>query len=165
MKLILKILCSIPVVLLTLYYLPFLGVCLIIARFFIYQNKNKYYFSISLISVGLILLIPKVLSKIKGIPYISTILSSDIYPKLIPYSKRLITIGIIFLVLSYIFKNITDKVGNKIKDYIEVDNEWYDKLFKIMVEDKSLEKFDEVIRRYLDEGIEYDPYINEGSTK
>ena len=53
----------------------------------------------------------------------------------------------------------------KIKDYIEVDNEWYDKLFKIMVEDKSLEKFDEVIRRYLDEGIEYDPYINEGSTK
>lgn len=120
-----KLLCSIPVILVVLYFLPFLGVCLIISRYII--NKDQKYFSlpITLVIGGLILLIPKALDslKIKGIPYLSKVLSSDIYPKLITYSKRIITIGIIFLILSYIFKSVANKLGEKLQNYIKKEEQ------------------------------------------
>ena len=40
-NLFIKILCSIPVILLFLYFIPFLGVCLILFRYFIYDNKKR----------------------------------------------------------------------------------------------------------------------------
>lgn len=129
MKNILKLLCSFPIILILLYYLPFLGICLILVRYCLYKSKKYYIFPISLSIVGLLLLIPNFINKlnIKGIPYLNKIISSDIYIKIIPYSKKLITIGIIFLILSYIFKNVstklTEKLGNGIKDYIEKEEQ------------------------------------------
>ena len=37
-----KLLCSLPVVLIVLYFIPFLGICLILFRYYVYRG-NKYY--------------------------------------------------------------------------------------------------------------------------
>ena len=129
MKKFLKLLCSFPIILILLYYIPFLGICLILVRYSLFKSQKNYILPTILLITGLILLIPKTISSlhIKNIPYISKILSSNIYPNLIPYSKRIITIGIIFLILSYIFKNISTKLGDKlnkgIKEYIEKEEQ------------------------------------------
>ena len=82
-----------------------------------------------MITCGILLLIPKLLESISNIikfkttkiPYLSQILSSDIYPKLLSYSKLLITTGVIFLILSYIFQNVFNKVSSKLNSYVQED--------------------------------------------
>lgn len=125
MNRILKILCSIPVILITLYFVPFLGICLILLRACLSKNRKKNLY-IVMIFLGFILLIPKALeyilkAKITENQYINQILSSDIYPQIISYSKLLIVVGIIFLILSYLFQNIFNNVRSKLNTYIEKD--------------------------------------------
>lgn len=59
------------------------------------------------------------------IPYLNSIITSDIYTKLLSYSKLLVTVGIIFLILSFIFRNVFNKLSNKvnsgIRNYMEQD--------------------------------------------
>lgn len=129
-----KLLCSLPIILIVLYFIPFLGICLILFRYYVYSSKNIYCsISIYLLVCGLLILIPKVIhSVIKmfdisniEIPYLNTIINSDIYINLISYSKLLITVGVIFLILSVVFRNIFNKVSNKlnssIRNYMEQD--------------------------------------------
>lgn len=117
-NIILKILLSIPIILIALYFIPFLGVCLIIFKLFVYGSKKSIITSVSLLIVGLLVLIPKVLSitkiNIDKIPYLKDIINSDIYNiNFIKYSKLLITIGIIFLVITIILKLVITKLSNK----------------------------------------------------
>lgn len=128
-----KILCSLPIILITLYFIPFLGICLILFRYYVYKSKQKYYsISIYLLICGLLILIPEAISSIIKlinlkieIPYLNTIIRSDVYPKLIKYSKLLITVGIISLILSFIlkkiFNNITNKLNSSINNYMQQD--------------------------------------------
>lgn len=120
----LKILCSLPVILLFLYFIPFVGVCLIVLRCFVYNGK-KQFISSSLITIGVLILIPKIIGevlsfiKIKGdIPYLNDILNSDIYIKLFGYSKLILIVGIILLIVSAIFKTISNKISNFVSSYI-----------------------------------------------
>lgn len=119
----LKILSSLPIILLFLYFIPFIGICLIILRYFVYGTKKYFSVSIDLIATGLILLIPKLfnvclkLLKIDIIEF-NNIIASDIYLKLIEYSKFIISVGIIFLIISTIFKNVFNKIQSYIKDYV-----------------------------------------------
>ena len=122
-----KLLASIPVILVALYFIPFLGVCLLILRYFVYSNRKRISTPIIILSVGILLLVPKFLSgildlaKIKTdtIPYLSNILTSDLYNiNFIKFSKLLISVGIIFLILSFIFRNIFNKVSSKINSGI-----------------------------------------------
>ena len=117
-NIILKILLSIPIILIALYFIPFLGVCLIIFKLFVYGSKKSIITSVSLLIVGLLVLIPKVLSltkiNIDKIPYLKDIINSDMYNiNFIKYSKLLITIGIIFLVITIILKLVVTKLSNK----------------------------------------------------
>ena len=117
-NIILKILLSIPIILIALYFIPFLGVCLIIFKLFVYGSKKSIITSVSLLIVGLLVLIPKVLSltkiNIDKIPYLKDIINSDMYNiNFIKYSKLLITIGIIFLVIILILKLVVTKLSNK----------------------------------------------------
>ena len=113
-----KILISIPIILLALYFIPFLGVCLLILRYFICSNKKRISTPIIILSVGILLLIPKLLS-IFNIPYLENIVTSNLYNiNFIKYSKLLITIGIIFLILTFIFRNLFNQVNNYIINYI-----------------------------------------------
>ena len=122
----LKLLCSIPVILIVLYFIPFLGICLILFRYYVYKNNKSLTTSIYLLVCGLALLIPKLVESIlkllkldTKIPVLNDIISSDIYNKIIGYSKLLIALSIIFAILSYIFKNLYDKLDAKVESYVK----------------------------------------------
>ena len=127
-NLFIKILCSIPVILLFLYFIPFLGVCLILFRYFIYDNKKRIETPIYLIVCGVIILIPKLILSISSavkyeIPYFNDIFNSELYSiNFIKYSKLLITVGVIFLILSFIFNSLF----NKIKNYLHTSISSYE---------------------------------------
>ena len=96
-NILIRMLCSIPVILALLYFLPFLGVCLIIFRYIVYYSDRRrivtpYY----LVSTGLIILLPKLLKFIfdkfeysaDNIPYFNKIINSELYKvNFIDYSK------------------------------------------------------------------------------
>ena len=125
-----KLFTSIPIILTLLYFIPFLGICLILFRYYVYRNENHYKIAIVLIVFGLLLLTPKLVNTILktfklniAIPYLKTILSSDIYLKLLSYSKWLIIIGVLCLILCYIFTSVVSKVksslNSKFNNYIK----------------------------------------------
>ena len=122
-----KILVSIPVILIALYFIPFLGVMLLIARMFIVPNKKKY-ISI-LIIVGVLILLPYgvneilKLIKITDVPILKDIVNNSLYTgKFIKYSKLLITVGTIFMIISYLvsklIKKASDSLRNKLSSVI-----------------------------------------------
>ena len=128
-----KILCSIPIILVILYFIPFLGVCLLIFRYFIYKQEKSFKTPFTLVIIGLIILIPNNINSIiksfklkVEVPYLNDIINTEIYPKLINYSKLLITLGIIFIIISYIVNMIIAKVGNKLNNelnkYVEEEH-------------------------------------------
>ena len=125
-NLLFKILASLPIILLMLYFIPFLGIILILFRFFVYSNK-KISTSIYITLVGILLLIPKIIYFILGIfkidintiPYLQDVLNSDLYNiNFINYSKLLICIGIIFLIISFALTAIFNKLNIGILNYI-----------------------------------------------
>lgn len=124
----LKILCSYPVLLLMLYYFPFLGLCLIITRLFVYTKNRKV--STYLVVTGVVLLIPKVLDMIfklisfdsNIIPYFNNIVTSSLYNgKFMRYSRFLIIIGILSIIISYIIEKVRASLDTKINDYMNQD--------------------------------------------
>ena len=129
MNKLLKILCSLPIILIASYFVPFLGICLILFRYYEYKNKKYYILPITLIILGIIILLPKIINyvvsilkiSVKSFSYISNIIETGYYIKLLSYSKLLITVGIIFLILSFVFKNIFNKVSSKVNNYIKED--------------------------------------------
>ncbi len=125
-NLLFKILASLPIILLMLYFIPFLGIILILFRFFVYSNK-KISTSIYITLVGILILIPKIIYFILGIfkidintiPYLQDVLNSDLYNiNFINYSKLLICIGIIFLIISFALTAIFNKLNIGILNYI-----------------------------------------------
>ena len=126
-NLLFKILSSLPVILIALYFIPFLGICLILLRFFISNNKKRILTPMYIAGIGLLVLIPKGLNLIfnlvkvdtNTIPYLKDIINSELYNvDFINYSKRLICVGVIFLIISFVLKTIFDKVSSKLKNGI-----------------------------------------------
>ena len=124
----LRLLCSLPVILVFLYFFPFIGICLIILRSFVYTSSDKKVVPITLISIGIIVMIPRIISFVfdklnisnDRLPYLADILNSSLYTKnLVSYGKYLITAGIILLIVYYVFKNATSSLGNKLANDIE----------------------------------------------
>lgn len=122
-NLIFKLLASFPLILVALYFIPFLGICLILFRYFIYDNKKRFSTPIFIIGVGILILIPKTLNLIfdiakvdmTKIPYLSDILSTDLYNvNFINYSNLLITIGVIFFIISFVLNTIFSKLKSKL---------------------------------------------------
>lgn len=116
-----KFLCSIPVILVFLYFIPALGIFLLLIKYFAYSTNTKLS-PIVLIGTGLILLLPKFAYSIgnvinyemNSIPYFNNIITSDIYNiKIINYCKLLIVVGIIFVILNFFF----NKLVNLVKSY------------------------------------------------
>ncbi len=122
----LKFISSIPVIVIIGYYIPFIAVCLILIRYFVYKKKKHYYTYFSLIILSLLMIIPRFITKVIEITklekfnfsYLNIINNSEIYSNILDYSKFLFTVGIIFLLISVIFKNLFDKAANSIKSYI-----------------------------------------------
>ena len=117
-NLLIKIICSIPVILLAGYFSRILCVFLIIFRL-IAIKRSRFALPSSLILSGLIILLPKGIHKINSdLPYLSDILSSDIYPNLLSYSKFLIIFGVILLFITYILQLTSSKINNTVSNYI-----------------------------------------------
>lgn len=116
-----KLLLSIPVILLILYFLPVLGVIMLIARYFVYGSKHYYRAPIVLLIVSLILLIPHGLELAMAnfgielaIPYFKEFIGLGIYPKIIEYAERIFIIGVVTLVVSAIIKTVGEKIAAKL---------------------------------------------------
>ena len=104
-------------------------------RYYIYREDKFFKAPVTLIITSLMLSIPKLLEAIinlskvgvENIPYLNNLLTSDIYAKLISYSKMSLIIGIITLIVSYLLrdliKNITSKVTNGFNNYVQKQQE------------------------------------------
>ena len=121
-----RLLCSIPIILVFLYFIPFVGVCLILLRYFLYSEKKKILVPIILMLVGSLILIPGCLLELAkmtnfNIPSkITSIFTDSFYSvNLINYSKNLFIVGIIFLFLISIFRGIFDRAQAYLKSYIQ----------------------------------------------
>lgn len=123
----LRLLTSIPVILAFLYFIPFLGICLVLFRQFIGDNKKRISTSVILIIVGILMLALIGLNLIfnligfdkTAIPYFNEILDSQIYTiNIIKYSKLSITTGVVLSIISFVINNIFQKLGNNLKAYI-----------------------------------------------
>lgn len=121
-----KVLSSIPVILISIYFSPFIGFCLLVLRYFTYKKKLSV--ANVLIIVGVIILIPKGLSYIfdwfKGdvgsIPYYDSIINSEIYNvNFINYSKNLFIVGIIYMIIFSLVDRISSKINMSIGSYIK----------------------------------------------
>lgn len=117
----LKALLSLPVVLVVLYFLPVLGVIMLIARYFVYGSRHYYRGPIIILIFSLLLLVPRGLELAMtnfgfnfSIPYLNDILSSTIYPKLVDYAQNIFIISTIFLIVSAIIKAISSKLSGNI---------------------------------------------------
>ena len=112
-----KLLCSIPAILIMLYYIPFLGICLLIFRTIMYDAKKDYNTQLILIICGLLILVPNLLDSFKlNSSYLDAINNSDIYPELMNYSKLLIIVGVIFMFLTYAFNKIFSSLSTKLHE-------------------------------------------------
>ena len=120
---VLKLIFSLPVVLLLLYLFPVLGVFFAIGHLFM-NRRASYYLPILLFIVGLILYLPRILEIISQkfqftIGSLSEILEMPIYNQIGPYGKRLMILGIVFMVASAIFKWIANLGHNSLLEYIK----------------------------------------------
>ena len=109
-KFIVRLLVSIPVILISLYFIPFLGICLILLRFILYNNKKESSVIILLL-IGFLILLPTIINTIinlfnlKSVIFLNNIINNNLYSMhLIRYAKLLIFVSIISYLLSCIFK-------------------------------------------------------------
>lgn len=125
-----KLLCSIPIILLFLYLIPFLGVCLVFLRICLYDRSKKISTSFSLIIIAILFMLPKGLEGILNIFKlditffdIQSIVQGDMYIKMFGYSKFLFGLGIVFFLLEMIIRSFTgravDHSKNFVRSYIE----------------------------------------------
>lgn len=117
-----KLICSLPVVLIVLYFLPVLGVIMVIARYFIYSERHFFRTPVVLMLAGLILLVPRGLQLATEnfnlgftIPYLSDILNFELYPKLADYGQFILIVGIVVLIVSYLLKSFISGLSNNIR--------------------------------------------------
>ena len=140
-KTLLKIICSIPVILIALYFMPPLGIILLIGHYFVYGNQGSrlYRAPISLLICGLVLLMPRGLELLSvnynidiNLPLFTDATNLDVYPKIVEYAKSLLIIGVIFLLLSYVLKLLANKLSNQlggsIKHFIDKEIESEEKV-------------------------------------
>ena len=119
-----KIISSLPVILLALYFSRVLGVILILVRLSAHGEKKRDLTPIVLVIAGLVVLIPKGLDMLfdlikfntKNIPYFNDIVTSAVYTgDFMKYSKALIIIGIIFGIITYFLNKATKSVKELFK--------------------------------------------------
>ena len=112
MNIIVKIITSLPVILICLNIIPILGIILSIYKTLVFKNKRTS-FTISLIIIGILLFI---FDKYDLQEYVTYINLFDY--NILTYSKRLIILGVVLLLVSHLLKMIASKVTNKLFNYI-----------------------------------------------
>lgn len=121
-----KLITSMPVILLTLYFIPFVGVCLTAFRYFVYKNKKQYSTSIALVVWGIICLIPTMtetvldMAKINNVPqYVNRVIEVADELDFEDFSKTLLTVGLLSMIIVYAVKKIANKIGSNVNKYMQ----------------------------------------------
>ena len=122
-----KFFSSLPVILISLYFIPFLGVILLLFRLFTRKNVNIKT-CVFLIILGISVLVIKY-----GINLLSKNITNSVLlkvsnffnntPSIISFSKLCIALGVIFIILSIILKKVFDKGIDSLKNYIQKEEE------------------------------------------
>ena len=157
----LKALLSLPIILIVLYFLPVLGVIMLIARYFVYGSRHYYRSPILILIFSLILLIPRGLELAiinfkfdLSIPYLNDILNSEIYPKLVDYAQNIFIISVVFLIVSAIIKAISSKLSGNIS---RVLNEYFSA--KQAAETKAFQENDLKLKEKAIESKQKTPHV------
>lgn len=122
----LRILSSLPVVLLVLYFIPWLGIILLIIRYAVGTYKVKKNTTLWLILFSILLFVPKIIQffcelfSIHDFPYIHEIVGSEIYTeKIISYAGLLFILALIWLICSWVFGKIFQQIQKFGRRYIK----------------------------------------------
>ena len=127
-----KIIASIPIILVALYFFPFLGVCFLILRFLISDVEKKKRLVLVFFALGMIILIPLILDKVlqflklknDSIPFLREIVGAEIYKiNFIKYSKRLMIIAVILVIITVVTNIVGRKIGLSIGNYFRRQEE------------------------------------------
>ena len=119
MKLI-KFLCSIPVILLLLYFLPPLGVIVFLARYLVNGDRHFFRAPVVIAIISLILLIPQGLYLANQnfnlgltIPYLNEVINSEIYPKIADFAKFSFIVAVVILIVTYLLRSFLGGLSSK----------------------------------------------------
>ena len=121
---IVKFLVSVPVIVLCLYFIPILGILLMIVRMVVYYNKKVIDIPIVCAIIGVILCIPSLINYITNklgynhIESLDIIVNNDVFKDISSRSNFLIITGIVFMVVSYLFIKISKRVSTKALSYL-----------------------------------------------
>ncbi len=123
MDLLKKVITSLPIILIFLYFIPIVGILLILLKFFT-ASRRRVNITLGLILLfAIIILIPKIIG-ILGISYTTVpkfneFITSELYnTQIINYSKLLIGTAIIYYIISLIFYHIGNNAISALKNYI-----------------------------------------------
>ena len=116
-----KVILSIPVILILLYFLPVIGVIALITRYILIDEKHYFMTPAVIAIVGLVALIPRGFELLQQnfnfnitIPFLSDFLALPIYPKITDYGKFCVIIAIVFFLLSALLRKFLTGLGDRI---------------------------------------------------
>ncbi len=117
-----KLICSIPVLLVTLYFVPPLGVILTIARLFIYGTYNYYRVPMALLICALLFLAPRAYEllqqNIDGIPVFQPFIDfrgHALYPKFTDFGRFVSIFSIIMIIATFALKKVINAFSQAIR--------------------------------------------------
>ena len=114
---------SLPIILIALYFLPILGILLLLLKFITATNKNNSIATI-LIILGLLIQIPNLLKWLTKsfkftIPYLDKVLEYDLYYDLTKYSTLLIITGVVLIIITTLFNKIFGSIKNTLNEAVD----------------------------------------------
>ena len=117
-----KLVCSLPVLLVTLYFVPPLGVILTISRYFIYGNYRYYRVPAVLLIIACACLLPRAYELLQNnfgeqIPIIQPFIdfrAHELYPKITTFGRFVAIMSIILLLLSQLLRNVIGRASSAI---------------------------------------------------
>jgi hypothetical protein len=114
-----KLICSLPVLVILLYFVPPLGVILTIGRYFIYGNYRYYRVPAALLIIACLCLVPRLYELLQNnfgnhIPAIQPLIdfrAHELFPKITTFGRFTAIMSIILLFLSQILRNFIGRAS------------------------------------------------------
>lgn len=118
-----NIITSLPIILIALYFLPVLGILLILLKFITATNKNNSIATI-LIILGLLIQVPNLLKGLSKtfkftIPYLNKIVEHNLYYDLTKYSTLLIIVGVVMIIITTLFNKLFGSLKNTLNEAVD----------------------------------------------
>lgn len=111
-----KIICNPLTILLSLYWLPLLGISLFLVRYMIYDSRANKRLAIGVLMLAFVIRLPQIIHivtnwlNISDVSGLESINSHDIYSTFIRYSNLLLGLGIFFFLAQLLFQQAFSKM-------------------------------------------------------